>query len=124
MGIGGVFSYEASLFLKYWISLSKRIITIRRIQSMAEKHSKEVFVVCLLGDAMQSLPEVWDKGIEVDVLDWVREWYCIGRFESVLLFDRQVTNWQPCKRCLESVPARQRFRADKWDVRICVSNRS
>ena len=69
MGIGGVFSYEASLFLKYWISLSKRIITIRRIQSMTEKHSKEVFVVCLLGDAMQSLPEVWDKGIEVDVLD-------------------------------------------------------
>ncbi|KKO20878.1 MAG: hypothetical protein BROFUL_00394 [Candidatus Brocadia fulgida] len=35
---------------------------------MAEKHSKEVFVVCFLGDAMQSLPEVWDKGIEIDVL--------------------------------------------------------
>src|SRR3972149_4869226 len=62
-------SYEASLFLKYWISLSKRMITIRSIQSMAEKHSKEVSVSCFLGDAMQGLPEVWGKGIEIDVLD-------------------------------------------------------
>jgi len=36
---------------------------------MAEKHSKEAPVVCFLGDAMQGLPEVWDKGIEIDVLD-------------------------------------------------------
>lgn len=46
------------------------MITIRRIQSTAEKHSKEVPVACFfLGDAMQCLPEVWGKGIEIDVLD-------------------------------------------------------
>lgn len=34
---------------------------------MAEKHSKDVPMVCFLMDAMQALPEVWDKGIEIDV---------------------------------------------------------
>lgn len=45
------------------------MIIIRRIQSRAEKHSKEAPVVYLLGNAIESLPEVWDKRIKIDVLD-------------------------------------------------------
>src|SRR3990167_3385901 len=52
--------------LLWSVSLSYSGFSVSLLSSCSGKHSKEVFVVCLLGDAMQSLPEVWDKGIEVD----------------------------------------------------------